>query len=408
MFNRQTGQLVGAHQRVEQIRRAIGAAPIEPDVTAPGSDCEQWGHVTYLGHRFPVRIVDWSPAKQRAANVAANNHAIAGEFTDGLADFLALVKEETPDVFDELLFATLLSKHQPPTPEVTEDAGAEIDKAGELQKQWQTAVGDVWLIQGKQHTHRLVCGDCTEPTLVRSSMAGSRATCIFTDPPYGVSQAEKNKFLNKEAGGKDGNRQRNEHAIVDDDLPLDQLEQRLTLAFTTAREIAAAEDCSYLVTAPQGGQLGLMMMMMMMQKAGLTPRHVLIWKKNAPTFSMGRLDYDYQHEPILFTWTKRHKRPLLGQHKTSVWEIDKPRASEQHPTMKPVLLYANAYLNHTDYGDQVYEPYAGSGTAFVAAEQTGRVCHGIEIEPRYIAVTLERMTKLGCQCRRDESAAGTA
>lgn len=142
-----------------------------------------------------------------------------------------------------------------------------------------------------------------------------------------------------------------------------------------------------------------MMMMMMMREAKLPPRHVLIWKKNAPTFSMGRLDYDYQHEPILLTWGKRHKRPMRGKHRTSVWEIDKPRKSAEHPTMKPVELYANAYLNNSDDGDAVADIYAGSGTAFVAAEQLNRRTFGMEISPGYVAVILERMTAQGCKCK---------
>lgn len=150
-----------------------------------------------------------------------------------------------------------------------------------------------------------------------------------------------------------------------------------------------ADDCTVFLTAPQGGDLG-MMMMMMMKEAGLPIRHVLIWKKNAPTFSMGRLDYDYQHEPILLTWGKRHKRPMLGQHKTSVWEIAKPRASAEHPTMKPVELYENAYLNNSDSDDIAFEPYSGSGTAIIACQNLSRRCRAIEISPGYVGVALER------------------
>jgi DNA modification methylase len=133
-----------------------------------------------------------------------------------------------------------------------------------------------------------------------------------------------------------------------------------------------------------------MMMMMMMAEAGLPTRHVLIWKKNSPTFSMGRLDYDYQHEPILLTWGKRHKRPMMGEHKTSVWEIDKPRASKEHPTMKPVELPVNALLNNSDAGDVAFDGYSGSGTTLLACVQTSRVARVIEIEPKYVAVALQR------------------
>jgi len=175
--------------------------------------------------------------------------------------------------------------------------------------------------------------------------------------------------------------------IKDDALSPAKLKEMLVPAFQNLR-MAASPECTYFTTAPQGGDLG--MMMMMMQEAGLTVRHVLIWKKNQPTFSMGRLDYDYQHEPILLTWCKKHHYYGKGQHKTSVWEIDRPRAAKQHPTMKPVELVENALLNNSKAGDVVADIYIGSGTTLIACERLGRKCRGIEIDPGYVAVTLQR------------------
>src|SRR5262249_28284679 len=151
--------------------------------------------------------------------------------------------------------------------------------------------------------------------------------------------------------------------------------------------------------APQGGGLG--MMMMMMQEAGLPIRHVLIWKKNFATFSLGRLDYDYQHEPILLTWGKRHKRPMKGPHRTSVWEIDKPRAAKEHPTMKPIELIGNALQNNSDPGDAVLDSFLGSGSTLIACEQLNRICYGMEIEPRYCHIIIERYKKF-CMDRGKE------
>jgi DNA modification methylase len=246
-----------------------------------------------------------------------------------------------------------------------------------------TQPGDLWILGD----HRLLCGDSTKADDVGRLMGSARASIVFTDPPYGVSAGAKNRMLNtfQKAG-------RCLTDIVDDDLSPEELEQRLLPAFVNCRTIVMAEDCTLFVCSPQGGELS--MMMMMMQKAGLKARHVLIWKKNQPTFSMGRLDYDYQHEPILLTWVKRHKRPMQGSHKTSIWEIDKPRKSADHPTMKPVALYANAFLNNSDHGDIAYEPYAGSGTAVVAAEQLSRRCYGMEISPQYCDVIVRRWQNL--------------
>jgi DNA modification methylase len=144
------------------------------------------------------------------------------------------------------------------------------------------------------------------------------------------------------------------------------------------------------VCSPQGGGL-LGMMMMMMRDAGLEVRHILNWIKNSPTFSMGRLDYDYQHEPILFTWKKTHKRKKEGAFQTSIWTVDKPRSCDKHPTMKPVDLPTCAILNHTDVNDIVADMFGGSGTTMIASQNTKRRCRMQEISPSYCAVILQRM-----------------
>lgn len=107
---------------------------------------------------------------------------------------------------------------------------------------------------------------------------------------------------------------------------------------------------------------------------------------------MGRLDYDYQHEPILFTWMKTHKRKKEGAFKTSLWTVDKPMSSKEHPTMKPVELPTCAILNHTDNGDIVVDMFGGSGTTMIAAESTKRHCRMIELSTAFCAVILQRMT----------------
>jgi DNA modification methylase len=131
-------------------------------------------------------------------------------------------------------------------------------------------------------------------------------------------------------------------------------------------------------------------MMMMMKDAGLEVRHVLIWVKNSATFSIGRLDYDYQHEPIMFTWKKTHKRLNKGQFHTSVWTVDKPRESKLHPTMKPVALIENALLNSSEAGDLVLDIFGGSGSTLIACEKTHRRCFMMELSPAYCEVIVTR------------------
>jgi DNA modification methylase len=260
----------------------------------------------------------------------------------------------------------------------------EEDEAPEPPDEAVTKPGDLWLLG----EHRVLCGDSKDPAQVEALLDGNKASLVFTDPPYGVAIGAKNRLLNNLVGSK-----ANTNDIVDDSLKPKELAAQLLPTFTNIRKIVMADDCTVFVTAPQGGEL-CMMMMMMMQEAGLRARHVLIWKKNSPTFSLGRLDYDYQHEPILLTWGKRHKRPMKGEHRTSVWEIDKPRASPEHPTMKPVALPANAMLNNSERGDLVFDAYLGSGTTLIAAEQLNRRCFGLEIEPRYCDVIVQRWETL--------------
>jgi site-specific DNA-methyltransferase (adenine-specific) len=248
----------------------------------------------------------------------------------------------------------------------------------------RTRVGDLWILG----EHRVLCGNGADHDDVIRVMGADLATCVFTDPPYGVSIGKKNVMLNsfQKAG-------RNLTDIVDDDLSPEALKAQIAPAFAEIKNTVMAEDCTVFVCSPQGGGLGMMMMMMMMKEYCYEARHVLIWKKNSPTFSMGRLDYDYQHEPILLTWGKKHKRPMLGTHKTSVWDVDKPMANKEHPTMKPVELYVNAYLNNSESGDVVFDGYGGSGTAVIAAEQTGRRARVIEISPHYVDVIVARWEK---------------
>jgi DNA modification methylase len=136
-----------------------------------------------------------------------------------------------------------------------------------------------------------------------------------------------------------------------------------------------------------------MMMMMMMRDSGLECRHNIVWKKNAPTFSMGRLDYDYKHEPIMLTWFGKHKFYGKGDQKTSVWEYNKPLKCDLHPTMKPIELIVNAILNNSDINDVVFDAFLGSGSTLIASEKTDRICYGIELDEHYIDVIVKRWLK---------------
>ena len=239
--------------------------------------------------------------------------------------------------------------------------------------------GDIWELG----QHRVMCGDSSDPEAWKQLMSGEKGDMVFTDPPYGVAIGDKNAAL--QTVQKSGRITEN---IENDTLSQEDLYEMLKKAFENVRDNCTDEAC-YFVTSPQGGSLGLMMMMMM-RDAGLEVRHVLMWEKNSPTFSIGRLDYDYQHEPIFYTWTKKHHNFRRGENRTTVWKYNKPRKCDLHPTMKPVELVANAILDGTNEGMIVVDAFSGSGTTIIAAEQLKRKARCMELDPKYVDVIVQR------------------
>ena len=245
----------------------------------------------------------------------------------------------------------------------------------------------------------------------RFSHGGVKADLVFTDPPYGVAIGDKNKML--QSIQRSGRITEN---IKGDTLQTDELYEMLVKAFRNIRE-HCKEDASYYVSSPQGGEIGLMMMLMM-RDAGLEVRHNLVWVKNSATFSMGRLDYDYRHEPIFYTWTKKHNfyggysntviddsmpvdkmtkqelkealRAMQQSREDSVIYCDKPHRSELHPTMKPIKLISRFLINSSRKGDAVLDFFGGSGSTMIAAEQLGRRAYLMELDPHYVDVILSR------------------
>lgn len=270
-----------------------------------------------------------------------------------------------------------------------------------------TLEGDLYILG----EHRLLCGDSTSEEDIRVLMDGQKPVFVFTDPPYGVAIGDKNQTLAK--FGRAGVCREN---IQNDNIGQEELYKILVKAFTNLRQ-AADPGCSYYVSAPQGGDLGLMMLQMMTD-AGLKVRHNLIWVKNHAAFSLGRLDYDYKHEPIFYTWTEKHNfyggysttviddtkpidkmnkaelkdlvRALSEGREQSVIYCDKPMASKLHPTMKPVKLVARFMVNSSQPGDICADIFGGSGTTMIAAEQLGRRCFMMEKDPHYCDVIVQR------------------
>ena len=278
---------------------------------------------------------------------------------------------EFEDILEELGFDDLLPEVEL---EVKED---DYEEPEDLET--TVVLGDIYQLG----EHRLMCGDSTKTEDVEKLMNGQKADMVFTDPPYGVNYADKNKFLNNQDKGNCIQRD-----IENDTMTLDKTSDFIYKCFVNLR-LSLAEKSSYYITAPQGGDL--LMMMMMMQKAGIPLKHMLIWVKN--NHVLGRTDYNYKHEPILFGWIKTHNFYGKGSHKFSVWEVDKPLRNDLHPTMKPIELIVNACLNSTQSGDKVLDLFGGSGSTLIACEQTNRKCYMMELDPHYCQVIIDRWEK---------------
>lgn len=263
--------------------------------------------------------------------------------------------------------------------EVIEDEAPEVDESEPAKSE----LGKVYQLG----EHRLMCGDSTDAGSVAILMDGQKADMVFTDPPYNVAIGDKNRALNTLTGSKSIERNLEGDTFKSDE----EAGEKLWLPAFKNMLDNAKDICSIYVTMPQGGTH--MMMMMMMHEAGWQVKHELIWVKNSPTFSMGRLDYDYQHEPICFGWNKGHKKIGKGSFTKSIWEIDKPRKDGEHPTMKPIELIANALENSSESNDKILDLFGGSGSTLIACEQLGRKCYMMELDPKYCDVIRKRYWK---------------
>ena len=306
--------------------------------------------------------------------IADNRTAELAEWDDdALKQTLAALQIEDEDLavatgFDAKEIDALLAPDEVTEDEVPEPPADPITKPG-----------DLWLLG----EHRLLCGDSTKAEDVERLMDGILAALVVTDPPYGVSYADKNAFLN---AVDEGNRVQT--PIENDHLDKESAQKLWKDSFTHMGASMRPGACVYCFM-PQGGDQ--MMMMMMMMGAGIEPRHELIWVKN--NHVLGRTDYAYKHEPIMYAW-KSGGHKFYGDFQTSVLEFDRPNASKLHPTMKPVELIARLVQNSSAVGEVLYEPFCGSGTTLIAAEQLGRKCYGMEISPAYCDVIVKRWETL--------------
>lgn len=232
----------------------------------------------------------------------------------------------------------------------------------------------------------MLCGDATKVEDVERLMDGEKADLYLTDPPYGVSYTDKNEYLN--AIGKPI---ATPNSIQNDHQTPEEMYEFWIKVFTLSCE-ALRDTSSYYIFSPQGGDL--LLLLQAVRDSGFQLKHVLVWAKN--NHVLGRCDYNYKHEPIVYGWKQKGKYEFYkkGEFQTSVWEYDKPLKNDLHPTMKPINVLSNAILNSSKENDIVLDVFGGSGSTLIACEQLNRKCYMQELDSKYIDVIIQRWMTL--------------
>jgi DNA modification methylase len=233
----------------------------------------------------------------------------------------------------------------------------------EAPEQPRSRLGDVWSLGN----HRLVCGDCTDPEVVKACLSGVQPHLMVTDPPYGV---EYDPTWRTEAGV---NRQRR-GAVVND--------ERCDWSEAWALFPGSVVYCWHAGKHASVVQQSL-------ERCGFEIRSQIIWAKNR--FALSRGHYHWQHEPCWYAVKTTGEACWAGDRSQStLWQIQVENLETNHGTQKPVECMRRPILNNSSPGQAVYEPFCGSGTTIIAAEQTGRICHAIELHPMYVDIAVQR------------------
>lgn len=224
--------------------------------------------------------------------------------------------------------------------------------------------GDIYLL-GK---HRIMCGDSTNPEMVKQLLNGQRADMIFTDPPYNVNYE-----------GSDG------QSIQNDNMGNEEFYNFLLSVYKNMFDSIKEGGSIYVCHADSEG----LNFRKAFIEAGFKLAQCLIWVKNS--FTMGRQDYQWQHEPILYGWKPGAGHYFVDDRSLStVWFYDKPKHNDLHPTMKPLELVGQGINNGSLIGQLVLDLFGGSGSTLIACEQAGRINYSMELDEKYADVIVKR------------------
>ena len=280
---------------------------------------------------------------------------------------LALLQSATfEDAAVNALLEAVANDERQPMPDLSQGGLTDPDEVPPAATDSYVRLGDIWQC-GK---HRIMCGDSTKAEDVRRLLGGVVSQLMLTDPPYGVGY---------ETDGANPRWRHDNRPIANDDLGKDQG------AFWLAAFSAWPLDGDCYVFSPPGPPIAALASAVI--ASGIEHHQWLIWVKDR--FSLGRSHYHYRHEHIFYGW-KGHSSWQGRRDEDSIWECPRPSRSPEHPTMKPVAICEKAIKNSSKGGASIADPFLGSGTTVIACEKLGRICYGMEIDPHYVQVTIER------------------
>lgn len=356
----------------EQIKRSIqefgyvDPVIVNSDLTIVGGH-QRWKVLKDLGYKeIDCVVVELDKTKEKALNIALNK--ISGEWDIPLLkELIDSLDKEMFDVsltgFDAAEIDELFGKDG--DKEVKED-DFDADKAAEEISNPVTRYGDIWLL-GK---HRLMCGDSTLLQDVLTLMNGKKANTCVTDPPYNVDYTGATKDALK---------------IKNDRLEDGKFYEFLLSAFKNVFEVLDNGGAFYVFHADTEG----LNFRKAFKDAEFHLANVCIWVKQSMV--LGRSDYQWQHEPVLYGWKPTGSHKWYSDRKqTTIWNFDRPARNADHPTMKPVNLVAYPIKNSSLSNCIVLDPFGGSGSTLIASEQLGRICNTMELDEKYCDVIVKR------------------
>lgn len=318
---------------------------------------------------IPCVFADHLTEAQKKAYILADNRMAmdAGWDEELLRIEIESLQGEDFDIgltgFDEKELADLFSNSS--DSEVEDD---DFDLSEALEKAAFVEKGDIWTV-GR---HRLMCGDATSSEDVAKLMDGKKGNLIVTDPPYGVSFKSSDGLT-----------------IQNDSMKGDDFYTFLYQSFANMVSHMEKGGSAYVFHADTEG----LNFRKAFVDAGLYLANVCIWVKNS--LVLGRSDYQWQHEPVLYGFLQNGRHSWYSDRKqTTIWNYDKPKRNENHPTSKPLDLLGYPISNSTQENAIVLDTFGGSGSTMMACEQLNRICFSMELDEKYASVILRRYVEM--------------